>query len=194
MRTRRAARCEVCHLAHEACLCALIEPIVVRTEIALLVHHVESHKTSHTARLAALAMGARYELWGHPERPRTEPIEGPLLLLFPTPDARLLCERDAGARLVVPGNWAQARKIANRVLRDWPGPIEAVRIMATTPSAYPFRVRPREDALCTFEALIAALAILEGPARGPAVQAEALALFQRFVLRQARASRRAEAR
>lgn len=191
MRTRRAERCVRCHLAHEACLCASIEPIAVRTSIALLVHHVETHKTTHTGRLASLAMGARYLRWGDPRLPRPEPIAGPVLLLFPTPEARLLRAEDAAtsATLVVPdGTWPQARRIARRVERDWPGPVTAVRIAPQTPSIYPFRSTEREDALCTFEALLHALAVLEGTERGPTVKAEALALFQRFVLRQSRAS------
>ncbi len=191
MRTRRAERCVRCHLAHEACLCGMIEPIAVRTSIALLVHHVETHKTTHTGRLASLAMGARYVRWGDPRLAPPTPIEGPVLLLFPTPDARLLRPEDAdgNATLVVPdGTWPQARRIARRVCRQWPGPVTAVRIAKGAPSLYPFRSTEREDALCTFEALLHALAVLEGAERGPTVKDQALALFQRFVLRQSRAS------
>jgi len=158
----------------------------------VLVHHFEAWKTTNTGRLAALALGARYELWGHPTVPPPAMPEGRVLLLFPSDDARPLRPEDAAGAptLIVPdGTWPQARKIARRVHEACGDRVVRVRVEPDAASTYRFRRSARADALSTFEAIALAVAVLEGDA-GPAVLRETTRLFDTFVERQARASQR----
>lgn len=157
-------------------------PIDVRTKLAVLVHCEEALKTTNTGRIAALALGARYDRWG--ERDGTHPAlpEGQLLLLFPSDDSRPLVASDAqrDATLVVPdGNWPQARKIAKRVLAGAPERVTCVRTIHEGASRYLLRHTTRPGAVSTIESIASALGVLEGPA----LEAQILAIFDGFVLR-----------
>jgi len=183
MRTRRLERCGVCALPQPVCLCGRVRPIPIATRLLVLVHWIEAFKTTNTGRLAQLAFDARYERWGARDQPLPTLPEGPLLLLFPFEDARLLVPSDRGATLVIPdGNWPQARKIARRVHAR--GDVTSVRI-AEEPSRYSLRRTKRPFALSTFESIAHALGTLEGE-RGPEVTAQSLAIFDAFVERHAR--------
>lgn len=185
MRTRRLARCGRCGQCLAACICDLLEPIPVQTKLLVLMHHLEARKTTNTGRLAELALGARTALWGDPLRGSPELPSGRVLLLFPSPGARLLARSDTGqdATLVTPdGSWPQARKIARRVEAACAGRVVLVRVEPPGKSGYTLRHTERAFALATFEAIAHALGVLEGEA-GEAITRRALALFAEFVRR-----------
>jgi DTW domain-containing protein YfiP len=164
----------------------------VRTKLLVLVHHLEARKTTNTGRLAALALGARFGLWGDPDADPPALPTGPVLLLFPSERSRVLVPGDAegGATLVVPdGSWRQARKMARRVETACAGRVERVRVEAPGGSGYTLRHTEREGALSTLEAVAHALRVLERD-EGPEVAARTLALFTAFVARQSRHGQR----
>jgi DTW domain-containing protein YfiP len=180
MRSRRAERCAGCGLTPCLCLCAEVTPLETRTRVLLLVHRVEVHKPTNTARLSLRALAnARLCVAGSDAPP---PQASRRLVLFPAPGARAL-EPGEGLsgeplELVVPdGTWTQARRIARRDPCARGG--ELVCLPEGAASRYDLRRNVRPGGLCTFEAVARALALLEGPA----LEGSLLALFDRFVER-----------
>lgn len=177
-------RCERCALPPRACLCALVEPLALRTQVLVFLHRREVHKTTNTARLVPLALSnSQVRVVGRPEDcsiyadlPQLAPRA---LLLYPSDDAEVLSAAHAadGLVLVTPdGNWRQARKMVARTPE-----LAALRKVKLPPgplSRYELREHPDPRFLATFEALARALGILEGPqvqARLEALLAEKVA-------------------
>ncbi len=88
-------------------------------------------------------------------------------VLFPRPDATALesmAARSVGERpdtlVVLDGTWAQCSRMSRRAehVRDLP----FVKLPAGTPSQWSVRKSPDPSRLCTFDATLRALAILEG--------------------------------
>jgi DTW domain-containing protein YfiP len=108
------------------------------------------------------------------------------LLLYPSEDALELTPEFVRSfskpfTLIVPdGSWKQARKVARRegFLRDVPH----IKIRPRSPSRYRLRQEPNEQSLCTFEAIMMALGVLEGE-RGAEVEAGMNKLFTQMVER-----------
>jgi DTW domain-containing protein YfiP len=157
----------------------------VRTRVVVVMHQRESITSSNTGRLAVQSLeGAELRIrGGRDDRERATPraAGGPRLALFPAPGARALGPGDASAgpvTLFVPdGNWTQARKLLRR--DDELRAAEAVTIPPCGESRYKLRRNPRENGLCTLEAIAYALGVLEGPD----VEASLLATLDRFVER-----------
>jgi len=166
------------------CLCALIPHLPSRTRVLLLQHPSERRHPLNTARLAALGLvNARLEigeefpellLWLDGQDAR---------LLFPGPEAvrldqlPVVTEDSPPQLLVVPdGTWRKARLLlhANPVLAALP----RVTLPPGPPSRYRVRKAPAADALSTIEAVVAALNILEAPARFEALLAPFEALIE----------------
>ncbi len=129
------------------------------------MHFIEAVRSTNTGRLVARMLPrASLRLRGERDGERETAPEGRRLVLFPSEGARPLSPDDAGDDLVlvVPdGTWAQARRIHRRD----PAAIgaEAVTLPSAGASAYGLRRSVREGALCTLEAVAAALGVLEGP-------------------------------
>lgn len=171
MRSRRLVHCEGCGLPEALCLCAALPRLEVATRVLVVMHRVEAFRGSNTGRLAVrMLAGAELRARGRraeDEPPAEAPVpEGPRLLLFPAPDARVLSAADAERGplvLVVPdGSWRQARRV--RLREPLARGAEPVALPPGPPSRYTLRVIRREGAVCTFEAIARALAVLEGPA------------------------------
>lgn len=149
------------------------------------MHRREAITTSNTGRLAARLVGGVVRVRGDDDaEDETVLPEGPRLTLFPLEGARVLSEEDAGRGcvLIVPdGSWAQARRIARRDRAARTG--ELVTLAPTAASRYGLRRNGREGGLCTLEAVAQALAVLEGPTRGPLVQQELERVLDMFVER-----------
>lgn len=185
IRSRSLDRCTCCGVPSPLCL-GKAPRRRVGTRVDLVIHHIEARKTSNTGRLLVrLLDGVSVRVRG--ERgvaaPAPDTADGVRrLLLFPAPDARVLDEAEATrgpAVLVVPdGSWAQARRIARRdpAARG----AEAVTLPEVAPSRYRLRRNPRPGTLSTFEAVVTALALLEGDA---AFADELLVIFEGFVER-----------
>jgi DTW domain-containing protein YfiP len=183
MRSRRAERCLGCGLTPGLCLCGEITPSATRTHVLLLVHHVEVHKPTNTARLALRALSQAHlrvcgrEAPGEPVQPSAR-----RLLLFPGEGARPLVQGEGltghPVQLIVPdGTWSQARRIARRELVAQAA--ELVCLPDCPTSRYDLRRNVRPGGLCTLEAIARALAILEQPELEPAL----LGTLDRFVER-----------
>jgi len=154
------------------CLCADIQPINTRTQVAVILHETEQCRTSNTGYLATLML-PNSVLRIHGERGRTldvhdwfEPTHR-AFVLFPHADARILDrqlaeEDDRPIRLIVPdGTWRQARRMVRRVAGLAKTPW--VTLPEGLVSKYRLRKRRSTGGMCTFEAISEALCLLEGP-------------------------------
>lgn len=153
------------------CWCEAIVPVATRTAVTLVVDRRELGLLSNTARVAHASLPASRIL----VRDRRQPtprfpelrLEGRHdLLLFPDEGAEDLA-RWAGRcppeqiHLVVPdATWSVARRMTRR-LPDLAA-LPRVRVRPARRSRYRLRSTPHPERLATFEALIEALALLEG--------------------------------
>lgn len=184
MRSRRLPRCPGCRTALSLCICAELVPTPVRTQLVVIAHRNEVHKSTNTARLAVqMVEGAELHVRGEqgvagvviaPERRR--------LVLFPSAEARVLEPTSEPCVLIVPdGSWPQARKVMRREpLAEGAEPVR----LEVPPTRYTLRRGVRDGGVCTMEAIAAALAVLEGPERGPALEARMLGVLERWIERQ----------
>jgi DTW domain-containing protein len=167
------------------CICALLPRIVTQTRVVVLLHQLESVKTTNTGTLAArcLSNSAIVYRGRAPEGAATLTLEAALqsdaaeaayaepVLLFPHPSATPLPAWPRGRRplsLIVPdGTWAQAAHARRRVklLARMP----CVSLPEAAPPVDRLRVPPGPGRLATLEAVAVALGILEGPAVGEAL-------------------------
>jgi len=163
------------------CLCSELPELTLATRIALVIHHIETHKSTNTGRLLArIVHGVDVRVRGERGGPVRSPLSGRRLVLYPEERARTLTAADASPDLVlvVPdGTFGQARRMINRD-PDIAG-AEIVQLPAGPPSRYGLRRSPVEGKLSTFEAVARAIGILEGPEP----EATLLAAFDRFVER-----------
>jgi DTW domain-containing protein YfiP len=163
-------------------LCDELPSLELRTRVVLVVHHVETHKSTNTGRLfCRMVRGVDVRVRGIPGAPpRPAPAPGKRVVLYPDGAARTLVRDDAAddLTLVVPdGNWSQARRMLNRD-PDLVG-ADVVSLPPGPPSRYGLRRSPRPGTLCTFEAIARAIGILEGEE----TEAELMHGFERFVER-----------
>lgn len=168
------------------CICALVPKVPTRTRVLCILHKVEQWKTTNTGHLAAKCL-PNCELRVRGVREQELDLRGfddpafRTVVLFPSDDAELLdaawVARDPRpVQLIVPdGTWKQARRIVNRV----PALRAATKVVIPRGDAsrYGLRRAPREDGVCTFEAIVAALRVLEGEQ----VRAPLEHIFQVFV-------------
>lgn len=175
MRGRRLPRCSGCGLPYTVCMCDELVVVEHRVPVVVVMHPIEIQKTSNTGQLAARVLAHATV------RPSSEPFDfGPSLLLFPHENARVLSPEDLrdGTLLVVPdGSWRQARRMARRI-HETSG-AELVRLSGMPATRYPLRRGSRTDTLSTFEAIVEALAIVEGPH----MRTRLLPILDRFVER-----------
>jgi len=179
MRSRKLPRCPGCWLPPPLCVCAQLPVLVTRTRLVLLVHHVETIKSTNTGRLLArMLAGTSVRVLGAPDRAPPAPLpEGPRLLLFPEESAPVLSADMAGSEpplLLVPdGTWRQARRMCSRD-PDAKKAL-AVRLPEGAPTRYSgLRQSERPGALSTIEAAARALGILEGEE----IEARIMAAFE----------------
>lgn len=185
-RSDRSNHCRVCHMNRPLCVCGLVAAArgelaeILRTRVIVVMHHRELKLTTNTAQLAAGALpDCEIRIRGDLARPMSSDgmtVEGrESLLLFPSEDAvELTPEFVAGLGrdviLVVPdGSWRQARKVPTR--EPSVAGMKRVKLPPGGPSRYFLRREPNEWSVSTFEAIARALGVLEGPERGPVVQA-----------------------
>lgn len=166
IRAHRAPRCAGCRLPSASCVCAELPRLAVATRVVLVMHHVETRRTSNTGRIAARVLGAEVRLRGErAAAPRPALPEGRRLLLFPAHGARLLSRSDAAegalVLLVPDGNWKQASRMLHR--DEDVKEAQIVALPPGPPSRYRLRRGSCEESLCTLEAIARALGILEGP-------------------------------
>ncbi len=163
-----AGRCTRCWVVRQHCICAELERSDNRTEIVFVRHHWETHKSTGTARIAALVLErSRIVELGYDSEvcdAELSALEG-AWLLYPGGEGSAPGERPERL-MVIDGTWAQSRRMLRRLpalqgLRRYSLPVQ------TSPSPGPvLRRSPRADAYSTISAVAAALALLEGPSVG----------------------------
>ncbi len=171
-RSVKSTYCIRCRMHASLCLCADIQPIDTRTQVAIILHETEQCRTSNTGYLATLML-PNSVLRIHGERGRRLDVHDlfesthRVFVLFPHADARILDRRlaeedDRPIRLIVPdGTWRQARRMVRRVT----GLAKAPWVTLPEGRISEYRLRKRRPAggMCTFEAITEALCLLEGP-------------------------------
>lgn len=170
-RSTQGKRCEKCKINKMHCFCDQIKVHDTNTRVSIIMHHREKHLTSNTAKLATLTLSnAQIFQRGLPDKPfsieQLNLEEGVLpLYLFPDEDAVLLDENflqnyPGPYHLIVPdGTWNQAKKVRRREpgLSD----LLCVKLSDNVKGEYKLRNSVRDDGVCTFEAVIHALEVLE---------------------------------
>lgn len=172
MHRKTLPRCGGCQMHLELCICALIEPIEIRTRVVVIMHAKEEGKSSNSGRLVPLALrSGEVRVRGRKAAPMSQQglvDPGHLnLVLYPADDAKVLAPEwlEADGRpvsLFVPdGNWRQAKRVARRE----PSLVDLQRVILPPgpPSRYRLRSHPDPKRVSTFEAIARALGIIEGP-------------------------------
>jgi DTW domain-containing protein YfiP len=164
-------RCPKCRITKTFCYCASVAPISNKNFVTLLIHHREKNLTTNTAVLANRVLDNSEIFYrGIKEAPIEEMSfekEGHRsLLLFPD-DRSLPLDQDLLERLpgpynlIVPdGSWSQARKFKKRI--KYLQTVPSVHLPYTYESEYYLRRQSKKENLCTYEAIMRSLGIMEG--------------------------------
>jgi DTW domain-containing protein YfiP len=174
------------------CLCAELISIDTQTSVTVVMHYGEARTSSNTGRLAHHLLSRsqiviRGEAGNPISRADLSQPDTDAYVLFPSAEAIEITPEWAAslkrpAHLIVPdGNWNQAKKVLKRE-PALAGAIP-VKLPPGPPSRYRLREAPRAEAVCTLEAIARALALLEGPERGPLVESHLMAAFDKMVER-----------
>ncbi len=155
-------RCARCLVRRDLCFCAEVRPVDNRTRFVVVRHQLEKFRSTNTGRIALLAL-ENAALVDYGERGSLDRVAaevGPdAALLFP--DGGRPTEGPVGTVVVVDGSWSQARRMVQKIpaLRSLP------RLSLPSADALPrLRAAARDDGLSTIEAMVRALALLEGDA------------------------------
>ncbi len=182
-RLHRRARCGTCGLHLKLCVCDTLPRLDTRTRVVIVRHWREGRRTSNTARLACACLPTcSVVTYGGPDAASSLapplpsslwPAKTAAAVLFPSPDAVPFASWCAGVgapvTLIVPdGTWGQTSRIRQRLVAQTGLP--CVALPDGPPSAYRLRAIDRSSRLSTLEALARALAVLEGPAVGAALE------------------------
>lgn len=164
-------RCDGCRLPKPLCVCLLAPKIKVQTHVTLVIHAKEWMKSSNTGRFVPLAVeGARIQFHGMQDQRLTDDAIHPYgspVVLFPGCGAKPLTPEVVAAlprplTLVVPdGNWNQANHMVRRLPTLMKAPI--YQLPGPEPGLRRMRRNIFEDRMSTFEAVVQALALFEGP-------------------------------
>jgi DTW domain-containing protein YfiP len=153
------------------CLCGELTRVAISTHVICVLSRSEQWKTTNTGHLASLVLDrCELRVRGDDNDPLdTSDLADPsrrTFVMFPADDARVLDRALVDAdprpiRLVVPdATWKQARRIMKRVPALHAAP--KIVLPLADPSRYRLRKHAREGGLCTYEAIMEALCIIEG--------------------------------
>ena len=179
-------------MTQNLCACDIAPHLEIGTRLGLIMHHLESLRTSNTGRLISLAINhSRICIRGLPnQRTDTEgliPAGYAGLVLYPSPCSVELTKELVAAfskpliLIALDGNWNQAAKMVRResVLET----LLKVHLAWGPPSDFRLRTQSDVRRVCTFEAVARALGIIEGPV----VQQQLEEFFQVMVERMLKA-------
>lgn len=185
-RKKRAGRCERCGLHLGLCVCERF-PTVQSSAALVVVRHVrERFKPTNTGRwLADMVAGTAITHFGQREPPfDASPLDRPDVrwhVLFPREDAtvldpegvrRLRAELRPGQRLgfvLLDGTWHQCSRMSRRV--PVVSELPCVALPPGPPSRWGVRTQHDERGLCSFEAGLRLVALVDGPRRAAPLQA-----------------------
>lgn len=174
MSGRRAGnpnRCPECKVNSLFCVCNLIRPINISSNVSLIVHVRELKLTSNTAQFVQKLLPENAEIFIRGrvnESFSAAPImkkEGRPIFLYPHDDAIELNEEFVNNypgpyNLIVPdGNWHQARRVKRRESEF--DHVVAVKLPDGIRTEYGLRRAPQPEWVSTYEAVAHALGILE---------------------------------
>lgn len=161
--------CFVCMRPRVVCWCSAVPQIEAATRLLVLQHPREEFMPIGTARMAALSVvGAELvvgtELSDQPAvRRALDDRDRRPILLWPGPTSKdLAVEPPSGPTtlVVVDGTWPLAKKLVR--LNPELAALPQYSLTPTRPSEYRIRREPRAECVSTIEAVIEALAILDG--------------------------------
>jgi DTW domain-containing protein YfiP len=168
---RNPTPCPSCRLQGWLCVCAHAPRVTIRTPLVVVVHVHDLGRTSNTVRLLKLAIPAAgvlaHGVFPDPADPASHiPAGVTPLVLFPGLGAQPLSSELVAAlpsppALVVPdGNWRQAGRMVKRM----PLLSGAVKVALPTRSfeGRPVRLNQTANRMSTYEAVVQAVALLEG--------------------------------
>jgi len=164
-----SGRCYDCFRPRADCYCRSIPRIDNRTEVLIVQHRRERFHPFNTARIVRQALRNSHLVADNTcnlgARLRLLPRAG---LLYPGPAAKLITELTADEipqqLVILDGTWHHTKTL----LREIPaiGALPRYRLVPLAASRYRIRRAPSATALCTLEAAIAALRILEPQTEG----------------------------
>ncbi|MGA9523852.1 MAG: tRNA-uridine aminocarboxypropyltransferase [Myxococcaceae bacterium] len=148
------------------CLCPDVPRVEAHTEVLVLRHGFESHKSTNTTRIAALALPSlrvvEYDPGAPPDVEALVADAAPAWLLYPGSGAEpVIPEGQPRTLVVLDGTWTQTRKMAHK----HPALLRLPRL-SLPPGTLPvrrLREAPSADARSTLEAIADALGVIEGP-------------------------------
>lgn len=161
--------CFVCMRPRVVCWCADVPKIDARTRLVVLQHPREEFMPIGTARMAAQSVvGAELvvgtELDAHPiVRVALDDPQRQAILLWPGPTSKdLALDPPSGPTtlIVVDGTWPLAKKLVR--LNPRVAALPRYGLVPSRPSEYRIRREPRAECVSTIEAVIEALALLDG--------------------------------
>lgn len=161
--------CPSCERPLSVCYCAHVVPVQTSTRVLVLQHPREAERAIGTARIARLclpnaAIAVGVQLAGHAAvRRALEDRSRPPVVLYPGRAARdLASEPPEGpiTLIVLDGTWAHARALMRE--NAWLAELPHYRFTPQRESEYRIRREPAPHCVSTIEALIEALALLEG--------------------------------
>ncbi len=166
-------RCYKCRMRESLCVCLAMPHFDLQTRVSVIMQSKEFSITTNTGHLIPkILKNSSLHFRGHWNKKPLQ-INDELsksnyqpLVLFPAEDAQVLTsdfvkQLTKPAHLIVlDGNWRQASKMMKRVpeLADLP----KVILPNGGPSRYRLRISPRDDGVCTLEAISRALSFFEG--------------------------------
>jgi len=163
--------CRHCRMFEAHCLCAQMPQMDLSTRVVLYIQKGELNKWTNTGFLAHRVLSnSSLIIRGEKGRPSPSSEEWHQIagdnayVLFPDANAQLLDPSwTSGQKLTLicpDGHWGQAKKMIQRepFLRSLP----RVRLPDQLSSHYHLRRRPLEGTVCTYEAIMEALGIIEG--------------------------------
>jgi len=163
-------RCPDCRMHLELCVCHLSPRLDLETRVEVVIHYADIRKMSNSGRLVALALkNSAVHIRGIKDKPVEAALEKKYktdLVLFPGHGSVELNETFLSTitrplRLLIPdGSWNQASSMVKRE----PLMKNAVKVHLPAGIQAKYRIRAQEDPfkLCTFEAIIRALGVIEG--------------------------------
>lgn len=167
-RTPIENKCPLCKINKAMCFCDQVFRIDNKVKVTIIMHHREKHLTTNTANLATrVLMNSKIVqrgLMDHVFTYEDLKIEDDetAYYLFPHEDAMTLNEEfyqkhhNQKIHLIVPdGTWRQAKKVYGR--EESLQKIPCVKLPEGIRSEYRLRKSPREDGVCTYEAIAYAL-------------------------------------
>ena len=163
-------RCPNCRMHLELCVCHLSPCLDLKTRVEVVIHYADIRKMSNSGRLAELVLkNSAVHIRGIKDK-LIEAAAGKTyktdLVLFPGHGSvelneKFLTKVSRPIRLLIPdGNWNQASSMVKRE----PLMKNAVKIHLPAGTKAKYRIRSQEDPskLCTLEAVIRALGVIEG--------------------------------